>query len=401
MFARGSWAIFGIGSDSEEAFIKALNETTDILQSTAVARAKADSLPTYGINPYEQPRLDEDSADLPVAPTSEAFKLGDHVYGFWFCLNGFEDVTDPKSKQEALAYVNASKPFKFLKKEEKAHVESLVQASAVASRKQFPVLIDFAEERVYVENTSAEDIGELRRLLEIMGTAPYNLHWEFGWHDWFTQFLAKVQETNKYHKQMHDRAEELKRFKADEVEKLEDKMVEDIVSGYFAMSELETGQWAGLSTPAKIRLFGSGEPSTEASVSTAFSLLDIVQGSTVVSASVVFQNLDSRFNKKGEEKQYRTDLFTIDINDKIDISDAGAAALRGFDLPQYKKDMKKLAKSGEVPIKVYWFDWLVAMKNAIHFFADNVTETLHIDKKLGLKAYESEQEETEAAGSNG
>jgi hypothetical protein len=392
MFARGSWAIFGIKSDSEEAFLKALDEGTGIDQTSAVSKAKADNLPTYGINPFEYPRFDEDKLDL--ALTKEQYTLGEHVYGFWFCLNGFEDVTDPKSKQEGLAYAHASKPFKFLKKEEKQHVEGLVQASAVASRKQFPVLIDFAEERVYAENTSAEEIGEVRRLLEGMGAIPYNLHWEFGGPEWVTQFLAKVQESNKFHKEMHDRADELKRFRADEIEKLEDKMVESVVSGYFAMSELETGQWAGLSTPAKIRLFGSAEPSTEAHVSTAFALLDIVSGSTVASASVVFQNLDSRFNKKGEEKLYRTDLFTIDINDKIDISDAGAAALRGFDLPQYKKDMKKLAKSGDVPIKVYWFDWLVAMKNAIHFFADNVTETLHIDKKLGLKAYESEQENT-------
>jgi len=287
------------------------------------------------------------------------------------------------------------KPFKFLKKEEKQHVDSLVAASAVASRSQFPVLIDFAEERVYAETTSAEEIGDLRRLLETMGAAPYNLAWQFGGHDWHFAFLAKVQQANKFHKQMKDRADELSRFRPEEVQKLDDKMVESVVSGYFAMSELETGQWAGLSTPAKIRLYATAEPSAESSVSTAFTLLDLMDTASVSAASVVFQNLDSKFSKKGEEKQYRTDLFTIDINDKANISDAGAAALRGFDLPQYKKDMKRLAKSGEVPIKVYWFDWLVAMKNAVHFFADNVTETLHIDKKLGLRPYESEQEETE------
>jgi hypothetical protein len=395
MFARGSWAIFGIKADSEAAFVKSLDNFVDVSQASAVLKAKGDSLPTYGINPYEYPRFDEDQLDLDV--TSDTFKLGDHVYGFWFCLNGFEDVTDPKSKQEGLAYANAGKPFKFLKKEEKTHVESLVAASAVASRTQFPVLIDFAEGRVYAEVTGAEEIGELRRLLEVMGTTPSNLTWQFGDANWTVKFLNKVQEKNKFHKQMLDRAEELRRFRTDEIEKLEDKQVESIVSGYFAMSELETGQWAGLSTPSKIRLFGASEPSSESAVSTAFTLLNLVDTAQVTAASVVFQNLDSKFNKKGEEKQYRTDLFTIDVNDKINISDAGAAALRGFDLPQYKKDMKRLAKSGDVPVKVYWFDWLIAMKNAIHFFVDNVTETLQIDKKLGLLAYESEQvEEAEA-----
>ena len=395
MFARGSWAIFGIRSDSEAKFTESLNNYVDVSQGSAVNKAKADSLPTYGINPYDFPRFDEDSLDTDVV--SESFKLSDHVFAFWFCLNGFEDVTDPKSKQEGLAYSNAGKPFKFLKKEEKLHVESLVAASAVASRTQFPVLIDFAEQRVYAEVTGAEEIGELRRLLEVMGAVPFNLSWNFGDPNWTVKFLNKVNEENKFHKQMLDRAEELKRFRADEVEKLEDKMLEGIVSGYFAMAELETGQWAGLSTPAKIRLFGASEPSSEAAVSTAFTLLNLVDSAQVASASMVFQNLDSKFNKKGEEKQYRTDLFTIDINDKINISDAGAAALRGFDLPQYKKDMKRLAKSGDVPIKIYWFDWLIAMKNAVHFFVDNVTETLKIDKKLGLLPYEAQEEEAEAA----
>src|SRR5271157_3368718 len=394
MFARGSWAIFGIRTDSEDAFTQSLDNFADVSQASAVSKAKADALPTNGINPFDFPRLDEGV----VAPVdSNSFKLSDHVYGFWFCLNGFEDVTDPKSKQEALAYEHAGKPFKFLKKEEKAHVESLVAASAVASRKQFPVLLDFAEGRVYAETTKAEEIGELRRLLEVMGASDFNLSWQFGGHDWVVKFLNKIEDENKFHKQMLDRAEELRRFRPDEVQKLDDKMMEGIVSGYFAMSELETGQWAGLSTPAKVRLYAQSEPSTEAAVSTAFTLLNLVDTAQVASASVVFQSLDSKFTKKtGEEKQYRTDLFTLDINDKVNISDAGSAALRGFDLPQYKKDMKRLSKSGDVPVKVYWFDWLIAMKNAIHFFADNVTETLHIEKKLGLKAYESElAEETE------
>jgi len=59
--------------------------------------------------------------------------------------------------------------------------------------------------------------------------------------------------------------------------------------------------------------------------------------------------------------------------------------------------MKRLAKSGDVPVKVYWFDWLIAMKNAIHFFADNVTETLKIDKKFGLLTYEVHSDEAEEA----
>jgi hypothetical protein len=145
-------------------------------------------------------------------------------------------------------------------------------------------------------------------------------------------------------------------------------------------------------------LFTASEPSSETDVSTAFTLLNLVISAEVVSASVVFQRLDSKFTKKDEEKQYRTDLFTLDINDKANISDAGCAALRGFDLPQYKKDMKRHGKDrGALGIRDYWFEWLIAMKEAVILFSDNVTETLQIDKGLGMLPYEAEAEEADAA----
>ena len=307
-------------------------------------------------------------------------------------------MTHPKSKQEGIAYEQSSKPFKFLKKEEKALVEEQVAASAVVARKQFPVLIDFVGERVYAETTNVEEIGALRTLLEDLGVKTYNLAWQFGGFDWNAKFLNKIRDGNKFDKQMRDRADELRRFRPDEIEKLDDKMMENIVSNFFALAELETGQWAGLSVPAKIRLFAASEPSGETSVSTAFTLLNLVEDAQVASASVTFQSLDSTFNKKGEEKQYRMDLFTIDINDKVNISDAGSAALRGFDMPQYKKDMKRHGKDrGALTVQDYWIEWLVGMKTSVNIFIDNVTETLKLDKNLGLLAYEG-SENSEAAG---
>src|SRR5271154_1745354 len=110
MFARGSWAIFGVRSDTEDAFSQSLDNFVNVSEASAVNKAKGDALPTNGINPFDFPRLDESTGDeSSSAPLIDAnsFRLGDHVYGFWFCLNGFEDVTDPKSKQEALAYEHA------------------------------------------------------------------------------------------------------------------------------------------------------------------------------------------------------------------------------------------------------------------------------------------------------
>lgn len=405
MFGRGNWAIFGVRKDKQDAFETNLNDATTaaaVSQLGALQITRNEEIPAFGINPYDKPRGDEPNTDTGLpSPTAltEDFRLGPQQFGFWFVINDYEDVTDPKSKMEGVAYENATKPFKFLNKDEKKHVESLVKATAVASRKQFPVLIDFVGERVYALTTSEEEIGFLRQLLEQLGAETFNLSWQFGGYDWTTKFLNVVQKENKFVREMTSRADDLRRFRPDEIEKLEDKLMESIVSGYFAMSELETGKWAGLSTPAKIRLFAASEPSSEASVSTAFTLLSLTTEASVASAAVVFQSLDSKFNKKtDEEKQFRTDLFTIDINDKVNISDAGAAALRGFDMPQYKKDMKRHGKDrGSLGIRDYWFEWLIAMKEAVHIFVDNVTETLQIDKDLGLLPYTQEQEEAAAA----
>jgi hypothetical protein len=392
MFGRGSWAVFGIKKDTESSVSAALDSFVGVSQASAVAQALQDGVPTSGINPFGNPRLDEKDTAITAGleVTSADFRLGEGVYGLWFCLNDHEDVTDPKSKQESLAYELSEKPFKFLTKDEKKLVDERVEASAVASRKQFPVLVDFNAERVFALTTKEEHIGELRAKLQALGAEVYNLSWQFGGYDWPTKFLNEVNGKNKFHAQMQSRADDLRRFRGDEIEKLEDKMLESIVSGYFAMSELDTGKWAGLTTPAKVRLFVASEPSSEASVSTAFTLMNLVDGATVASAAVVFQELDSWITKKDVEKQRRTDLFTIDINDKANISDAGAAALRGFDLPQFKKAMKKHAKDrGDLSIRDYWFEWHVAMKGAVYLFIDNVTETLQLDKeKFGMLAYE-------------
>lgn len=406
MFARGSWAIIGVKADSQAKFEASLNDATtsnEVSQTFAIGVTRNQELPSMGINPFDKPRGDE--ADTPVVGTTEDFRLGPQQFGFWLVINEYEDVTDPKSKQEGLAYETATKPFKYLKKEEKLHVESLVKESAVVARKQFPVLIDFVGERVYAETTDVEQIGDMRRMLENLGCQIFSLSWQFGGHDWTTKFLNEVQKNNRYEREMAARAEDLRRFRPDEVEKLDDKMMESVVSNFFALAELETGHWAGLSTPAKIRLFAASEPSSEASVSTAFTLLTLTDQASVASASVTFQNLDSKFKKKKgsdeeDEVQFRTDLFTIDINDKVNIQDAGAASLRGFDMPQYKKDMKKHGKDrGSLGIRDYWFEWLIAMKGCVFIFVDEVLTTIlpHANRDLlGLKTYVQE-EEAEAA----
>jgi hypothetical protein len=138
------------------------------------------------------------------------------------------------------------------------------------------------------------------------------------------------------------------------------------------------------------------EPSSEISVSTAFTLLNLVDEAWVVSANVVFQQLDSKFTKDGDEKKFRTDVLSIDLNDKANISDAGCAALRGFDLPRFKKDMKRhIKEKTSLEISNYWMEWLIEMKGAVNFFIDNINETLKLNKdENGLNPYFDDYQKT-------
>ncbi len=206
-----------------------------------------------------------------------------------------------------------------------------------------------------------------------------------------TTFLNKVNDNTKFESHKAERAEELQRFRKDEIEKMDDRMMESIVSNFYALAELETSQWCGLTTPARIRIYKPADPIGTQGVSLTFSLLRLSDDSEVAASAVVFQSLDSKFNKKtDEEKQIRKDLFTLELNDNLNLLDSGAALLRGFDLPAFRKTIKTAIKAQTAPldIKDYWRMWLDGMSEAIAMFVDNVAETLGLDKKqFGLQPF--------------
>jgi len=396
MFGRGNWAIIGIRKSTEDAFIEGLDNFASVSQASAVEKAKKDEVPTSGINPFQYPRFDESRLELDV--TGAEFKLGDGVYGLWFCQNSFKDVTDAPSKREQAAYDEVGKPFKFCNKDEKKGIEDQVKVTAVVERKQFPVLVDFVNERVYAATATEADVEAVIELLQELGAETFALAWQFGDSQWVNRFLNKVNDETKFESEMEERAEELQRFRKDEIEKSEDKMVESILSTFYALSELETGQWCGLTTPARIRLYAPADPIGTAGASLTFTLLRLSEDSEVAASSVIFQKLDSKIIKKtDEERQFRVDLFTIDLNDNINLLDSGAALLRGFDLPGFRKEIKTATKAQSSPlaIKDYWKMWLEGMSSAVFMFVDNVTETFHIDKKnFGLLPFAADGEKT-------
>jgi len=407
LFAKAAWAILGITPESEAPFLATINSLTNMYAlSQAFAVATLQWTENHnglmvGINPFEAPRKDEAGPPLgqdfeTAAPNTAVFGSGEDDYkisadmpwyGFWLIFNEADDVDDIKSKKEQLSYADYSRPFKFLNKDAKKAVEAAASPLNVGTRKQIPVLLDFKTGRAYIESTNKDEIATVRSTLEDMGIKVYGLTWNFDDSStWVEDFLNTVNSKNKYEKEMQARAKDI-RLGVD-IEPLEDKTMENIVSNYFAAAELDSGQWACLYPNVAIKLYDGGESVTVSTASDAFNLLSLDVPSvkpTVFQSGVLFQELDSKFNKKtGAEKQFRTNLFSFDLNQNWALMDEGAALIRGFDIPNFKKDILKAIRKSkqENPVSFYWSEWLRQMNLGIYTFVDNVRLTLGATTQL-------------------
>lgn len=420
MFGRGQWAIFGVEPTSIEAFRKSLSDPLTLFNSsqlTASIVSKFQNQETSGINPFGNPRLDDKLTDagtiaeigdlltsraedseggltgedislieenLQYIGTESDFSLGNNKFGFWFVINYPKDVSDPNTKKEQIAYEDIERPFKFLNKEEKKGVEERVKATSILSRSQFPVLVDFQHGRVYVASVNKDEVIAVGDLLTKLGAKTFPLVWDFGSSNWPSQFLNTIAQENRFTSEMKERADQLAQLPPDLIEKLEDKQLEKIVSSYFSLAKLENEVWVGLTTPSKIRIHKPIDAVGVSNPSVAFSLLNMSNDAQVATAGVVFQEVVIRQTKTGERVS-RNDLFTIDVNDNVNLQDAGAALLRGFDIPQFKRYVKTAIKAkGRMEVKDFWYMWIDSMHTSVLEFVNNVTDALNIDKKCGL-----------------
>ena len=74
-------------------------------------------------------------------------------YGLWAVSNEWKDVSDLASIKEQRSYVLLERPYRFLQATDKKSVDQETLGVTAAVRKQVPVLLDFNEGRVYIENT--------------------------------------------------------------------------------------------------------------------------------------------------------------------------------------------------------------------------------------------------------
>jgi hypothetical protein len=273
------------------------------------------------------------------------------------------------------------RPYRFLQPTDRKSVDQEALGATAAVRKQVAVLLDFHEGRVYIENSNKKLITAIATRLQQLGAQVFTVAWTYTHPTWTAEILHKLYEATQYQSDFLKRADEATRFKANEIEKLEDREVESIVANYFSMTQLPSDLWVGISGPAHIRLHETSTPIAVKAPASATTLLHMTNDATVVAGALTFQERVATSSKDGEEYTFRKDLLSIDVNDRINLTEAGAAMLRGFDLPSLRKEIQReIRQTKQVPsIEQFWGSWLHELGNAVRTIEATFRELLDID----------------------
>lgn len=415
MFARGNWAIVGLVKESFEAFSNSLADPIRMalasqLAADAVARLHGGD--AMGINPYSAPRLDEEQELTPDQQTelsrhavadqvdaanalpadilegtgygrsAEAFQLHAELpwFGLWAVANEWKNASDLPSIKEQSSYVLLERPYKFLQPTDKRTVDEKTQDSTAVCRTQVPVLLDFHQGRVYIESTNKKQIQAIIVSLSRLGAEIVPVAWNYPVHNWTEAILNRLYENTQFRDDFDKRAEEARRFKESEIEKLEDREMEAIVSKFFSMTELATGVWIGISGPVRIRLHEATPPVAVRNPAMATTLLKMAGGTGLVTGALTIQECMTVTTKSGAERNIRRDIARFDLNDRINLTEIGAAMLRGFDMASHKKDVfREIRETRQVPtIPQFWSAWLHQLSNAVRTIEESFRTVLEL-----------------------
>lgn len=426
MFGRGNWAIAGLVKESLKDFSIHLADPARMMvnsQLAAGAAARLYNSDAMGINPYSAPRMDEeqelteeqqielarhhvaDSVDgtdavLPAeilegagfGRSVEAFQIHSTIpwFGLWAVANEWKNTSDLPSIKEQSSYVMLERPYKFLQPTDKRTVdEKAVDATAV-SRTQVPVLLDFHEGHVYIESTNKKQIYAVMVSLSRLGAQIVPVAWNYPVPNWTESILNRLHHATQFREEFEKRAEEAKRFSEKEIEKLEDREMEAIVSKFFSMTELKSGVWVGISGPALIRLHHAAPPVAVRNPAMTTTLLNLTADAQIVSGALTLQECITVTTKSGSERNIRRDIARFDLNDRINLTDIGVAMLRGFDMASHKKDvLRDIRETRQVPaIPQFWGGWLHQLSYAVRTISESFREVLELgaDEPGGIVA---------------
>lgn len=416
MFGRGNWAIVGLVKESLEAFSGNLADPARMAvasQLAAGAVARLYGSDATGINPYSAPRLDEEqeltleqqtelarhaiadqeegtgtalAAEILDGPgygrNGETFRIHPELpwFGLWAVANEWKKATDLPSIKEQKSYDALERPYKFLVSTDKKTVDEKTVDATRVSRTQVPVLLDFQQGRVYIESANKKVIHAVIVCLSRLGVEIVPVAWTYPVANWTEAILNRLYKETQFREEFARRADEARRFKESEIEKLEDREMELIVSKFFSMTELRSGNWVGISGPARIRLHDAAPHVGVRNPAMATTLLDMTADAGIVTGALTIQECATVTAKSGLERTIRKDIARFDLNERINLTDIGAAMLRGFDMASHKKDvLREIKETRQVPaIPQFWGAWLHQLANAVRTIEEAFREVLEL-----------------------
>jgi hypothetical protein len=417
MFGRGNWAIVGLVKESLEAFSTHLADPIRMAAASQLAAntvARLHGSDAVGINPYNAPRLDEeqeltpdqqtelshhaiadqeDGAPNTLAPeilegpgfgrSIEAFQIHPELpwFGLWAVANEWKNASDLPSIKEQSSYVLLERPYKFLQPTDKRTVDDKTQNATAICRTQVPLLLDFQQGRVYIESTNKKQIHAIIVCLTRLGAEIVPVAWNYPVASWTESILNRLYADTRFRDEFDRRADEARRFKESEIEKLEDREMETIVSKFFSMTELPSGVWIGISGPARIQLHEAAPAVAVRNPAMATTLLQLTPQARIVTGALTVQECITVTTKSGGERNIRRDLARFDLNDRINLAEIGAAMLRGFDMASHKKDVfREIRETRQVPsIAQFWSAWLHQLSNAVRTIEESFRGLLEVD----------------------
>jgi hypothetical protein len=112
----------------------------------------------------------------------------------------------------------------------------------------------------------------------------------------------------------------------------------------------------------------------------ATTLLDLTSNAGIVTGSLTLQESITVTTKSGAERNIRRDMARFDLNERINLTEIGAAMLRGFDMPSHKKDVfREIRETRQVPaIPQFWGGWLQQLSNAVRTIEEAFREVLEL-----------------------
>lgn len=415
MFSRGNWAIFNLDPNHCEVFRNSIKDPytmTAVSQFAAAAIAETTEIETFGIAPYAHPRLDEKFAlnhtsrmnliefmtteksdrkknPLPALELAGGGKyeipygedtfsitgnIDSKIFGLWFITNEAKDILDTASIREGKAYDAFGTPYKLLSKADKTQVDEDIHIRPVIKRTQFPIIVDFMCGHLFVENTNKTVLENVMRLMENLGAPVIPVAWQFK-HNWVEEFLGKVYNGSEYSDLFYEYA---KAVGTGSEKLMEEQLkaeggVEKVrtLKNFFASYDNE-GYYLALTTPAKVRL---GECEDTASLSSVTGVTAVMRQSDssfrLRSANVTF-----RYEDDSDVEAKMIDELSLELSDQINLTEVGAALLRGYDAHRFKRMTGSY--EGRTPSK-FWMAWRSYMLNSIDTITIHIASVLNLD----------------------